>query len=120
MYQPWTLMPTSPGPHVALMLTSPGPHVTLMRTRPEPDLIDPDAYYQTYIAAAVRAVGEAPLMPMGSSALDAANALGALFGAKPPPPPVTAAPPPASLQLIVQPGGLRRVQISSGTWLVLI
>jgi len=60
--------------------------------------------YQTYIAAAVRAVGEAPLMPMGSSALDAANALGALFGAKPPPPPVTAAPPPASLQLIVQPG----------------
>jgi len=44
MYQPWALIPTSPGPHAALMLTSPGPHVTLMLTRPEPYMIDRGAY----------------------------------------------------------------------------
>ena len=60
---------------------------------------------QTYISAAVRAVGAEPLMPMGSAALDAANAFGSLFGGKrspagPPPP----SPPPPALQLIVQPG----------------
>ena len=42
---------------------------------------------QTYIAAAVRSVGAEPLMPMGSSALDAANALSALFGGVGQPPP---------------------------------
>jgi hypothetical protein len=57
---------------------------------------------QTYITAAVRAVGQEPLMPMGSGALSAANALSSLFGGAPPPPPP--APPPPALQLIVQPG----------------
>lgn len=57
----------------------------------------------TYIASAVRAVGSEPLMPMGSGALDAANAFGALFGKPAPPPPAPPASPPA-LQLIIQPG----------------
>ena len=60
---------------------------------------------QTYIAEAVKAVGAEPLMPMGSSALDAASAFGALFGGgQPPPAPPTPPAPPPTLQLIVQPG----------------
>mmetsp|Transcript_1879 Transcript_1879/g.5343 ORF Transcript_1879/g.5343 Transcript_1879/m.5343 type:complete len:155 (-) Transcript_1879:103-567(-) len=43
-------------------------------------------------------------MPMGSSALGAASALGALFGGSPPPPPAAPAAPPAALQLVIQPG----------------
>jgi hypothetical protein len=35
---------------------------------------------QTYISAAVKALGREPLMPMGSSALAVAGALGSLFG----------------------------------------
>ena len=58
---------------------------------------------QTYISAAVKALGREPLMPMGSSALAVAGALGSLFGAKPPPP-SPAPPPTARLQLVVQPG----------------
>jgi len=58
----------------------------------------------TYIAAAVKAVGREPLMPMGSSALSAASMLGSLFGGEkePPPPPLPS--PDAKLQLVVQPG----------------
>ena len=60
--------------------------------------------YQTYITAAVRAVGQEPLVPMGSGALDMANKLGSFFGANGPPasPPPPA--PPATLQMIIQPG----------------
>ena len=43
-------------------------------------------------------------MPLGSSALGAASALGALFGGSPPPPPASPAAPPAALQLVIQPG----------------
>jgi hypothetical protein len=58
----------------------------------------------TYIAAAVKAVGNEPLMPMGSSALGAAQMLGNMFGGKPSSPPPSAPAPPPALQLVVQPG----------------
>ena len=54
---------------------------------------------QTYIAAAVEALGAEPLRPMGTSA---ATLFGGVFGPPPPPPPPPA--PPPSLQLVVQPG----------------
>ena len=71
---------------------------------------------QTYIAEAVRLIGAEPLMPMGSSALDAANAFGAFFGGgKPPPPPASPPAPPPSLQLIVQPGDGGESRLSFAT-----
>ena len=59
---------------------------------------------QTYIAAAVKALGGDPLMPMGSSALGAVTMLSSFFGGSPPPPPPEMGMPPPSLQLVVQPG----------------
>jgi len=60
---------------------------------------------QTYISAAVEAVGGEPIMPMGSAAFDLSqNLFGGLFGG-PSPPAAPATPPPAPrMQLVVQPG----------------
>ena len=68
----------------------------------------PGAFYgaatQTYIAAAVRALGRDPLLPLGTNAAALATKLGALFGGAKEEEADKAALPAPSLQLVIQPG----------------